>query len=457
MNIKLITNQMNKIKKTYHVNGSIDEEYEVNEEGAKNGYYKLFHDNGQLQVEISFSEGNQNPGTIISYHNNGVRAREVILSKNGNFNGAFTEWHYNGNIKTQGYHKDDEKFVENEFYENGVLIDYKSLKLNNEKIREAFKDWLENEDSAKAKYGHISNWNTSEVTDITDIYFIAKSMNIDITNWSLNFEENGLFFKQNKSGNFVTYHENGNKRIEYLNANINEGYEYYSHLCSKIGTNKDTKISTYDENGKELKEVAIFLTPNKGDSMIVFKTAINNYANFQEGNFTETNYLSNYINDRHHIINLTGSDEFDLKKYPPVIISVSSQEVLRKIAQFIPDKKFVLIFRWKELCINLLHFDEIWRSANNKDEYGNHLDEKILDFPGSKAMEEERDYLELYNYNYDYLRLYEEEVFNDFYLKVGKKQVDEQKEEEEEEYHKDLYPYDLELDVEEYKRKMTFK
>lgn len=97
---------MNKIKKTYHDNDTLNEEYEVNEEGAKNGYYKLFHDNGQLKVETSFKNGIQNPGTIISYHNNGVKAREVILSKNGKFNGAVTEWYDNGILKLESTYND---------------------------------------------------------------------------------------------------------------------------------------------------------------------------------------------------------------------------------------------------------------------------------------------------------------------------------------------------------------
>ena len=155
---------MNKINKTYHVNGSIDEEYEINKEGKQNGYYKLFHDNGQLKVETSFKNGIQNPGIIISYHSNGVRAREVILSKNGNFNGAFTEWHNNGNIKTQGYHKDDEKFIENEFYENGVLIDSEALKteseLNSSIKDEDFEELFKMNASffLKMKEPHLKGW-----------------------------------------------------------------------------------------------------------------------------------------------------------------------------------------------------------------------------------------------------------------------------------------------------------
>ena len=326
---------------------------------------------------------------------------------------------------------------------------------------------------AEAFNQSLEKWDFSKVIDTSNMFDEAninmisrygkdEEKSIDSEVLKTEFEVNGLFFKQNKSRNFVAYHENGNKRIEYLNADINEDYEHYSHLCPKIVANKDTKISTYDENGKELKEVTIFLTPNKGDSLIVFKTAIDNYANFHEGNFTETNYLSNYIKDRNHIINLTGSNECDLKKYPPVIISVPSQNVLRSIAHFIPDKKFVLIFRWENLSDDdwvrdndllekqIISYDEIWRSANIIDDNGDHLDEEILDFPGSKTMQVNgRNWLNQFCSYYDYLRLYEEEVFNNLEISYDN----------EENYTEDDIPFEpsLILDVEEYKRKIIFK
>jgi len=326
---------------------------------------------------------------------------------------------------------------------------------------------------AEAFNQSLEKWDFSKVIDTSNMFDEAninmisrygkdEEKSIDSEVLKTEFEVNGLFFKQNKSRNFVAYHENGNKRIEYLNADINEDYEHYSHLCPKIVANKDTKISTYDENSKELKEVTIFLTPNKGDSLIVFKTAIDNYANFHEGNFTETNYLSNYIKDRNHIINLTGSNECDLKKYPPVIISVPSQNVLRSIAHFIPDKKFVLIFRWENLSDDdwvrdndllekqIISYDEIWRSANIIDDNGDHLDEEILDFPGSKTMQVNgRNWLNQFCSYYDYLRLYEEEVFNNLEISYDN----------EENYTEDDIPFEpsLILDVEEYKRKIIFK
>ena len=36
-------------------------------------------------------------------------------------------------------------------------------------------DWLENKNNAESKYGHISNWDTSEVTDMK---FYLKTLKI---------------------------------------------------------------------------------------------------------------------------------------------------------------------------------------------------------------------------------------------------------------------------------------
>ena len=70
------------------------------------------------------------------------------------------------------------------------------MKFNNETLRAAVKEWLEDNKKAEAKYGHISNWDTTEVKSIADIYFKAKSLNIDVTNWSLSFEKTVFYLKK---------------------------------------------------------------------------------------------------------------------------------------------------------------------------------------------------------------------------------------------------------------------
>ncbi|NVK73079.1 MAG: DUF285 domain-containing protein [Oceanospirillaceae bacterium] len=57
------------------------------------------------------------------------------------------------------------------------------MKLNDETIREAVKLWLKNESEAINKYGHIKDWDTSEVTDMSSLFENAESFNQPIGNW----------------------------------------------------------------------------------------------------------------------------------------------------------------------------------------------------------------------------------------------------------------------------------
>ena len=60
------------------------------------------------------------------------------------------------------------------------------MKLSNETIRDAVKEWLDDEKTAKAKYGHISNWDTSEVTDMSNLFENYSSFNQPIGDWDVN-------------------------------------------------------------------------------------------------------------------------------------------------------------------------------------------------------------------------------------------------------------------------------
>ena len=44
------------------------------------------------------------------------------------------------------------------------------MKFNNETLRTAVSEWLEDETTAEAIYGHISSWDTSEVTDMSYLF-----------------------------------------------------------------------------------------------------------------------------------------------------------------------------------------------------------------------------------------------------------------------------------------------
>ena len=118
----LIKPNMKKTEKTYHENGSVHVESELNEKGEPHGITRFYHENGQLQAESTWNNGVQDDGIITSYHNDGNKAREVTLV-NHLMNGPYYEWYKNGKRKTEGTYKDKNPTILKEWDENGILID----------------------------------------------------------------------------------------------------------------------------------------------------------------------------------------------------------------------------------------------------------------------------------------------------------------------------------------------
>ena len=58
-------------------------------------------------------------------------------------------------------------------------------KFNNDSLRIAVKDWLTNSEITEIKYGHISCWDTSEVTDMSKLFENTTSFNQPIGNWDV--------------------------------------------------------------------------------------------------------------------------------------------------------------------------------------------------------------------------------------------------------------------------------
>ena len=59
------------------------------------------------------------------------------------------------------------------------------MKLVNNTIREAVELWLEDQNLAEKTYGHISCWDTSDVTDMSKLFLDASSFNQPIGNWDV--------------------------------------------------------------------------------------------------------------------------------------------------------------------------------------------------------------------------------------------------------------------------------
>jgi surface protein len=77
--------------------------------------------------------------------------------------------------------------VKLEDYEPAIYDKIKSLVLypmkDTNELQVAVKLWLKNEYKAKNKYGHISNWDTSYVTDMSCMFNKAMNFDQDIGKW----------------------------------------------------------------------------------------------------------------------------------------------------------------------------------------------------------------------------------------------------------------------------------
>ena len=67
---------------------------------------------------------------------------------------------------------------------------------NNKSLKSAVEKWLENSSIAEKKYGHISKWDVSNVTDMDGLFSENESFNEDISKWDVSNVENmsHLFF-----------------------------------------------------------------------------------------------------------------------------------------------------------------------------------------------------------------------------------------------------------------------
>ena len=89
---------------------------------------------------------------------------------------------------------------ESGLYQNILSRVFYQMK-DSDELREAVKLWLNNESKAITKYGHISLWDTSNVTDMSNMFYDAYNFNQDIGRWNTsNVTDMSLMF--NNAYNF---------------------------------------------------------------------------------------------------------------------------------------------------------------------------------------------------------------------------------------------------------------
>jgi surface protein len=61
----------------------------------------------------------------------------------------------------------------------------KHEKLTDENFKQAIALWFENEEECKLRFGHISDWNTSRVTNMVTAFYMRTNFNEDISRWNV--------------------------------------------------------------------------------------------------------------------------------------------------------------------------------------------------------------------------------------------------------------------------------
>eukprot|EP00518_Triparma_eleuthera_P002205 CAMPEP_0182453466 /NCGR_PEP_ID=MMETSP1319-20130603/516_1 /TAXON_ID=172717 /ORGANISM="Bolidomonas pacifica, Strain RCC208" /LENGTH=165 /DNA_ID=CAMNT_0024651401 /DNA_START=614 /DNA_END=1111 /DNA_ORIENTATION=+ len=70
------------------------------------------------------------------------------------------------------------------------VADWKVKKLTNKELKQAAKDWYEDSVTAEAFYGHISGWDVSETTDMSNLFEDMKDFDEDISRWDVSNVQN---------------------------------------------------------------------------------------------------------------------------------------------------------------------------------------------------------------------------------------------------------------------------
>ena len=67
-----------------------------------------------------------------------------------------------------------------------IIKDYTIFKPKTKiELKEAVDLWCINKEEALNKYGHISNWDTSLITDMSELFSSKKDFNDNINNWDV--------------------------------------------------------------------------------------------------------------------------------------------------------------------------------------------------------------------------------------------------------------------------------
>ncbi len=225
----------------------------------------------------------------------------------------------------------------------------------------------------------------------------------------------GINYKKNevneKFYDYIAFHENGNKYIEYNNCLLNEiKYSYNNDIHHEFEMNKSSDLKVYSEFGDQIDRFTVFLVPNNSSSntIVIFETTKSKLLEHNhDWLFVSKKYIKEIINFHSNFINCVES-EINLSKSPPILLNSSTQSILNWLAIFLPNKDFVLHRRWET---DEMFDDVVYITCEKSINYGQ--DEKLVNFPGSNNCDIDIwDEWEVYYHQPDSFGLFEKSVWH---------------------------------------------
>ena len=198
---------------------------------------------------------------------------------------------------------------------------------------------------------------------------------------------------------------------------------------------------------KTESEHTVFLTNSKEHLLVIFQAKYNQddikYGTHMQLDYKEAESMAGGANI---IVSPAEGKSIDLKKYPPVLIKCSSQSVLDILQYYIPEKKFFLVYSWYDIDDSKYASDEyedylyaLLDLADDDDaadddveievvkqlhrvyvteiNSGEEPGREIFNFPGSSTMKIATEVGCGPNFEYDDLRVFDEEMFNNWEVK----------------------------------------
>ena len=117
----------------------------------------------------------------------------------------------------------------------------------NEELKEAVTIWCSNKDECLKKYGHISNWDVSLITDMKKLFYVKKDFNDDISRWNVSNVTNmrNMF---DRAYNFNQPLNNWNvSNVTYMNGMFKEAKSFNQPLNNWNVSNVTNMICMFQE------------------------------------------------------------------------------------------------------------------------------------------------------------------------------------------------------------------